>query len=195
MERTIFISHTKADVGFLDAFDRVVARVGIRAFRSEFETITTPAWETIKKAMQQSSAMFLLVGTQLVAYQTYHPPEWEYTRNWIAFEIGLACQRRIDVWVVCDEGIELNFPVPYFNNYAPFGISSQQNFEFMKEILSTYKRGGRFPIAPHGDRFVNCPYPDCGAEFNLHARLEPQMSLPCPQCLQPIVFRDGFLVT
>ena len=40
----IFVSHSKRDVEYCDVFDRAVARVGIRAFRSEFETITPPAW-------------------------------------------------------------------------------------------------------------------------------------------------------
>ena len=43
----VFISHTKKDKEFCDDFDRIVARVGIPAFRSEHEKIKKPAWKTI----------------------------------------------------------------------------------------------------------------------------------------------------
>lgn len=69
MAYQVFISHTKDDIEFCDRFDRACARVGLRAFRSEFETIKVPQWETIKEAMENSIAMFLLVGKQLVAHQ------------------------------------------------------------------------------------------------------------------------------
>jgi len=79
MAYQVFISHTKDDVEFLDMFDRVVARVGIKAFRSEFETIEIPQWKTIKKEMENSVAMFLLVGKELTAHQTALSPDWKYT--------------------------------------------------------------------------------------------------------------------
>jgi len=44
----IFLSHTKQDKDFCDYFDSICARVGIQAFRSEFETIEPPAWATIR---------------------------------------------------------------------------------------------------------------------------------------------------
>lgn len=191
MEKQIFVSHTKADADFCDDLDRICARVGIRAFRSEFESIPPPAWKTIKQAMGESIAMFLLVGRELVAHQSYHSPEWSYTRNWIAYEVGIACQRGMDVWVLCDE-VEINFPVPYFNNYAPFNITSERNFGFMRHVLSEYKRGRGFPV-PDGDTFVVCPGPSCGAEFNLRIELEPDKYVVCPQCLGHIIFPSGFL--
>jgi len=189
----IFVSHTQLDKEFCDTFDRVCARVGIKAFRSEFETIGIPAWETIKKAMSQSIAMFLLVGKQLTTQQANNPPEWKHTQNWIAYETGLACQKGIDVWVFCDAGVEINFPVPYFNNYALFGLGSKGNFDFMKGILTHYSNGNTY-AAPFPGRAIHCPYNNCGIKFNLHSKLDPGTSIPCPQCLQPMHFNEGFLL-
>jgi len=187
----IFVSHTQYDRDFCDAFDRACARVGIKAFRSEFESIEMPAWKTIKGTIDRSRAMFLLVGKQLTTYQTLHPPEWEYTQNWIAYETGLACQKGIDVWVICDEEIRINFPVPYFNNYAPFGLSTERNFRFIREILTAYSKGYTFHLSL--DTKITCPYQNCRIEFNLHAELEPGWSVTCPQCLGDIQFPEGFL--
>ena len=58
----VFVSHTQKDVEFLDIFDRACARVGIKAFRSEFENIELPAWKTIRNEIRKSRVLFLLVG-------------------------------------------------------------------------------------------------------------------------------------
>jgi hypothetical protein len=44
----VFMSHTKLDGECCDRFDSAAARVGLKVFRSEFETIQSPAWKTIK---------------------------------------------------------------------------------------------------------------------------------------------------
>lgn len=193
MAYQVFLSHTKDDRKFLDDFDRVVARVGIKAFRSEFETIEIPQWKTIKEAMEKSVAMFLLVGEQLVAHQASPTPDWKYTQNWIAYEMGLACQAGIDVWVYCDN-VDINFPVPYFNNYALFGLATKRNFKFLKDILTAYNSGQTFPV-PTWNRNTYCPCDNCGIKFNLHSTLPPGKVIKCPQCLRDMVFKKGFLHT
>ena len=65
----LFMSHTKRDKDFCDRFDTVAVRVGVKVFRSELEDIKAPAWQTIKEEMGKSSAMFLLVGKELVKAQ------------------------------------------------------------------------------------------------------------------------------
>ncbi|MBA7473901.1 hypothetical protein ES707_09247 [subsurface metagenome] len=174
-------------------FDVACARVGLRAFRSEFETIGTPQWETIKEAMEKSIAMFLLVGKQLVAHQASPTADWKHTQNWIAYETGLACQRGIDVWVYCDN-VKINFPVPYFNNYAVYGMRTKRNFEFLRSILTKYNRGETF-AAPIEGKYTHCPRKECGIDFNLHSKLPLGTKIRCPQCLRNMVFKKGFRLT
>ena len=192
MITTVFVSHTKRDKDFCNRFDVAVARVGLRAFRSEFESIKSPAWETIKEQVTNSCAMFLLVGKRLVEAQRSSKLRhfWKYTQNWIAFEVGLACQRNIDVWVVCDN-IEINFPVPYLNNYSLYGLSGEK-LEFMIDVLRNYKEGYNFPFG-YNKRNVFCPYPNCGAQYNLHSLVEKGKTVRCPTCLKPIKFKNGWL--
>jgi len=184
----VFISHTKLDKEFCDFFDNACARVGIRSFRSEFETISSPAWKTIRDQMGRSSAMFLMVGKELVKMQeqsSYLPETgrgWKYTQNWIAYEIGLACQRNIDVWVLCDNST-INFPVPYFNHYQPFA----NDLDWLKQILDAYAKI-LHPIPPD-ERKITCLNNHCKMEFFFwgyyHTR---PFEVPCPQCLQPMRF-------
>jgi len=191
MAYQVFVSHTKADKEFCDMFDVACARVGLKAFRSEFETIGTPQWETIKEAMDNSIAMFLLVGNQLVAHQASPTPDWKYTQNWIAYETGLACQAGIDVWVISNN-VDINFPVPYFNNYEVWGVRTKENVEFLKSILTRYNSGQTFPVPTWG-RNTRCPSEECGIKFNLHSTLPPGTTIKCPQCLANMVFEKGFL--
>lgn len=58
----IFVSHTRLDKQTYDKFDVAAARVGIKVFRSEYETLVPPAWKTIRDEIERSSALFLLVG-------------------------------------------------------------------------------------------------------------------------------------
>ncbi len=203
-EIMIFISHTKEDKEFCNRFDSACATVGIKRFRSELETIETPAWSSIRNAIRKSCALFLLVGKELVQFQESNDPEirkkWRYTQNWIAFEIGVACEKDEDVWVLCDE-VMINFPVPYLNNYFPVGLGEGKTeaFDYIVRILKVYKQGGTFPFPyiigeedQKRDYGVVCPYRGCGAKFNLHLSLEAEEQIICPQCLRKIVFSFHF---
>jgi len=193
----IFISHTKKDKEFCDVFDNVVARVGIKAFRSEFETIPPPPWKTIRKAMNKSIALFFLVGKELVRSQELNAPEWRFTQNWITYEMGLACQLAIDVWAICDD-VPINFPMPYINNYLPASLRHKHIFDYVRGILEAYKRGEIFFIPYSPDPMsgrhiaVRCPYKNCRMEFNVHVEFQLGDKIRCPQCLGDIEFKERF---
>lgn len=200
----IFLSHTKLDEDFCNRFDIAASRVGIKVFRSEFEELVNPAWKTIKDAMNTSSALFLLVGNELVKAQSASETkrkakeQWKFTQNWIAYEIGLACQVGLDVWVVCD-AVNINFPVPYLNNYEAGGIkpSDRTYLDFYKQIFKRYSNGGncsvgfceKVGIRP---RTFTCPH--CGAVFNLHSTVPKGTEIPCPTCLGTLTFPNGWLL-
>jgi len=188
MSVKVFESHTKLDGKFCDVFDRACARVGIDAFRSEYESIQPPAWQTIRNELRQSKALFLLVGEALVEAQGRHNSDWEYTQNWISYEIGIASQLGIDVWVLCD-GVTINFPVPHLNNYIPYSIEIDENFKLFVGLLEGYVKGNRYDL----DEIVavTCPYGNCSIRYNLRARLPKGGEVICPCCLQPIVFPEG----
>ena len=76
MATQVFVSHTQKDMEFCDIFDRACARLGIKAFRSEFERIELPAWETIRSNIRKSRALFLLIGQELARAQALPDPSW-----------------------------------------------------------------------------------------------------------------------
>jgi len=186
----VFLSHTKFDKDFCNKFDNICSNVGVRRFRSEFAQIDKLPWRTIKEQLNKSRALFLLVGKELVSQQASpYNPGWKFTQNWISYEVGIAHQRNIDIWVVCDS-IQINFPVPYFNNYVPLGLEPD-SMEYMNAILETYLRGGSFSISYRPDSITqSCP--SCNIEFNLHATLDAGNVIICPHCLGGIKFNQPF---
>jgi hypothetical protein len=188
MSTKVFESHTKHDSDFCDVFDRACARVGIDAFRSEYESIQPPAWQTIRNELRQSKALFLLVGKTLVDAQRTHSSDWEYTQNWISYEIGIASQLGIDVWVLCDE-VEINFPVPYLNNYVPYTIRNEANFKKFVGVLQDYANGKTYGL--NNKDSVTCCYTDCSIGYNLDAEVPKGGKIVCPCCLRRMVSPEG----
>lgn len=193
-EYQIFISHTQKDQHLCDFFDRIVARVGIKAFRSEFEDIPRPSWKTIKEAMSCSVALFFLVGEELVKNQDVNYPEWRHTQNWIAYEIGLACQLGLDVWVICDKNVLINFPLPYLNNHFTGDLEHDATLHYLKYILEMYKGGmGSINDVIGNELNVKCLHEDCKIEFALHQEVPIGGEIVCPQCLRSISFPKGHM--
>jgi hypothetical protein len=186
----VFESHTKLDEQTCNKFDIIAAREGMKVFRSEYEAIEPPAWNTIKYEMKRSVALFLLVGPELVKSQEEAAAkEWKFTQNWIAYEVGLACALGIDVWVLCD-GVEINFPVPYLNNYS-IGSFETNKYKFERSVLRAYMNGEKFPLSPW--KFgTSCTYKDCGAKFNFYTYMVKDEMVPCPTCLRSIAFPEGW---
>lgn len=111
--------------------------------------------------------------------------------------MGLACQSGIDVWAICDD-VCINFPMPYINNYLPASLRRREIFDYLRDILEQYKRGLTFPfgyvVDPVGrNKGIACPYEGCKMQFNLHVSLQAGGTVRCPQCLEDMVFKQGFL--
>jgi hypothetical protein len=113
----IFLSHTKHDKSLCDQIDMIAPRAGVKLFRSEYESIPTPPWQMILKEINNSKAVFVLVGKQLAFLQRAGGRNWDYTQNWMAFEIGVAAAAGKDVWAIVENGAEYNFPIPYVNHF------------------------------------------------------------------------------
>ncbi len=205
----IFLSHTKKDKKFCDLLGtRIFARnEEIKYFRSEFEEIKEPGWKTIKDEINKSCTLFFLVGEELVKgmgkteRENLQDTDWRYTQNWIAYEIGVACQKGIDVWAICDEKVEINFPMPYVNNYLIFLPKYKEDaVKYIYRVVNEYVKGQCFPIEKvyQDSRIekIKCIY--CKMEFNFHKYFldlrehlidsspgQPK-EIICPQCLEKI---------
>ncbi len=173
----IFISHSKRDTEFVDWFDKVFARLPVRAVRVEFEGYSVAPAKYIKEQLFLSVALFVLMGPNVESSP--------YTENWVAFEVGLAAAWKKDIWVFEPHDSTIQFPIPFLNRYVSLGFDD--DFTLILEIVRQYS------LLPIQRRFtqrfpVTCPYDNCKSEFRLHRKVS---AFRCPSCRQDIMFQDG----
>jgi hypothetical protein len=186
----IFESISKQDKETNKRFDTVASKEAVTIYKSEYENLKAPVWQNIKDALQNSKALFFLVGPKLVEIKNKGGNEWSLIRGWISYEVGIALALNLDVWVICDNGVTLNFPVPYVNNYS-LGIETKSN-GYEAKVLRGYGEGAKFEFGYSPSRRYYCPNKACGAQFNLHNVLQKDESIVCPMCLRVLTFPNGW---
>jgi hypothetical protein len=127
-----------------------------------------------------------------VKAQRQQKNNWKFTQNWIAYEVGLACQLGIDVWVLCDN-VKINFPVPYLNNYSTSGLK-EGAVDWKRTVLRRYVEGRTFPFGYYKSKKFSCPHEGCGAQFNFHTKIKKGKTSVCPTCLRTLDFPKGWRV-
>jgi len=190
----VFMSHSRLDKNYCDAFQKACESIGFKVFRSEFENIEKPPWETLRRLISQSPVLFLLIGKEFTKIQknlTINTPEyqgWMATQNWIAYEIGVAAQKGIEVWVLC-ENTDINFPVPYFTNlyFWEGNLAEQKELIF---FLKTYKEN-KYIMFDKRMRHT-CSNPNCRITYNIIQPLAKGAKIKCPSCLRITEFPEGF---
>jgi hypothetical protein len=187
----VFISHSKRDKKYCLSFANACTSVGLDPFVYEFEDIKPPHWKTLQREISKSAVLFLLIGKEFNEIQKSLPPDvWRFTQNWIAYEIGVAAQKGIEVWVLC-ENTDINFPVPYFTNlYFWEGNPDEQKELFF--FLETYSQDKYFKF---GEKMRHkCTNRNCRITYNIIQRLEKDVKIKCPSCLEINEFPEGFNV-
>jgi hypothetical protein len=187
----VFVSLTRQDKETSKHFDTVAKKEAVTLYKQEFEAQKTPpVWQTIRDALAASKAMILLVGPQLVEAKNKGGIEWSNIQAWINYELGIAAALNLDVWVICDNKVAINFPVLYLNNYS-LGIETKAN-GYEAKVLRSYGEGSKFEFGYSPSRRFFCPNKACGAKYNLHNVLLKDESIICPTCLKPINFPEGW---
>lgn len=169
MYNQVFISHSKDDPN-LNFFYKIFAGLNTKGVWMEFEHMSSPPCNQIKKNINQSDAIFVLLSEQLL--------EKQHTTNWVAFEIGLACNsafRRVDVYVFEPMSMKFDFPVPFCNYYMPYEGRSEEII-FLKELIQ---------IAPYHQKGlpIICPHDGCHIGFGLLKNIK---TIKCPACRRGI---------
>jgi hypothetical protein len=159
---SIFVSHSKNDPN-LDFFHRGFSTTGVKGIFMEYEEMTKPAWTLIKQNVSYSDAVFVLLSKAV--------KDKEYTQNWIAFEVGLACHANKNVWVFERKDDQINYAVPYFTHYVLYHPEVVDNFPYVKRII-----GGHGVVSDFGGA-GKCP--SCGIEYRFCTKADDWF---CPCC-------------
>lgn len=113
-DKHIFISHSARDLQLVEWFRRRFDGTGVEPRFMEYlswRKREKPNWSWIKSEIEKSTALMLILSRNIV--------NREHTQNWVAYEIGVAAANNKYVVVFRDSEAkeEVNFPVPYFNEY------------------------------------------------------------------------------
>lgn len=182
----IFVSHSQKDKEIVTYFDTIFARTGVKSVCMEFEKMRSPQWRDIKDAVDYSDAIFLLLGPNV--------KDNIHTQNWIAFEVGLSCAFRKEVWVFEQENSDIEFPIPYLTDFMMYNPQKPETFSYVRNIIEAYgkeieglTRGKMaFNFIPDLRTKRNVPEGipikciHCQSEYNLHAIIA--LSFHCPTC-------------
>jgi len=180
----IFVSHSQYDTNIRNFFGNIIGSVkGMNPLFMEFENIERYPAQVTKENIgnEDTRAVFVLLGPNITGT--------EYTRSWVAFEVGVATALKKDIWVFEPFNENIMFPVPFLNHYVLYELGNRDYFNFTKEIVSIYKRTSLFGLrksiieymSPHP---ITCDY--CKASYTLHSRVR---SFKCPVCLKTLTFR------
>jgi hypothetical protein len=66
----------------------------------------------IQEKLSRSDVVFLFLTDNILAS--------DYTKNWVAFEVGLARQSQKRVFVFERQGTPIPYPIPYVTDYMIF---------------------------------------------------------------------------
>jgi hypothetical protein len=113
-QKQVFISHSQQDTESLKILREICAQNRIKAVQMEYEGHIRAGranWDWVRDEIEKSVAFVLILTKNAIAA--------EYTKNWIAWEIGVAanCKPPKQVCVIKEE--EVYFPLPYLSLYIP----------------------------------------------------------------------------
>lgn len=125
----IFISHSKEDKSIKSFFEKIFVGTKVKAVFVEYESYEPPPGPYIQKQINESRAMFVLLGQNV--------ERLSHTKVWIGSETGIAQQANRAIWVFEPYQQWCRVPVPYVSHYVPY-IESDQAFQYVKGIVNSY---------------------------------------------------------
>ena len=144
----------------------------------EFEDIDAPPYLSIRRRVNSSDAVFVLLSEHLVLRQ--------HTNNWVSFEIGLASNRKrgksegLDVWVFEPMGEDVSFAVPYCTCYVKYK-TTLASLKQLKNIL-------KYDFPANLGVKLKCPWDGCQTAFT-YLGGSTKDSLNCPACRKDVLTR------
>ena len=186
--RQVFLSHSKDD-SRLRFFEEACSAAGVILKKMELEDPEFPPWRSIGREINRSQMMFVSLSEPLLGL------DYRHTQNWIDYEVGLACQRELPVWVFEPSEEQVDFPIPYCTHTVRFDQSNREHIKWLKVQLEYRRDHGAGRYGAHqqfprnmydGTPSTRCSNPRCGLEF---FQLNSDGVFWCPSCRQPMEWK------
>jgi hypothetical protein len=119
---SIFISHSRKDMWFIEPLVQALRKMNIEPILLELETpVPYPLPEAIKNDLKRSSAIFVLITPNVTSNKT--------TQDNILWEIAQAHALEKPIYVFKDRRSTLPMMTPYVTTYHEFDMYNQQQVE------------------------------------------------------------------
>ena len=118
----VFVSHSRRDENIINFFTKVFSRIGIKSIFMELEDLSykDAGNEIANSIREECDAVIVLLGKNVL----YAPRRsTRHTRNWVAFEVGVAAGCKKSVWVFENSRIPIYFPIPYITDYYKYKLN------------------------------------------------------------------------
>lgn len=181
----VFISHSKDDKKGRLFFDKLFADAKYDPYWYSWKGPEPPHAITIKKAIKNSTSVFVILSEHMVNH---------YTQSWVGYEVGIAAAFNKNVWVFESNREHIDVPVPYVTGYVQFpeGIKRRNTYPYINLVESG---GSRKPsinsqqIQLGSQKFVNdiCPNINCKSSYY---RYSLSKQFKCPVCRDIIYLID-----
>jgi len=136
----VFVSHSKRDIELVNSIFKVLHRANLKPFIAEFEELGEIGKFTaaeLRKEILESKMLILLLTKNVVASP--------YTRNWVAYEVGVAHGSGIPIWVFEDENNPVSkFPIPHVDYYFLYDPKLNRDWGKIEQVLK--EQGALKPI-------------------------------------------------
>lgn len=173
-KKQIFVSHSKDDTN-LEFFKSVISNVSLKGVWMEYRDIDLVPWVLIRAEMARSACVIVALSRPLTQYSYAH------TRNWIDFEVGLACAMNKPVWVFEPWNEPIDFSVPFCTHYTLYEPSNENHIKFFIESFEKYSED-KPPFHPSA-ALQKCSNEGCSLPFFLMCDIE---EYRCPSCRMPL---------
>src|SRR5262249_49752769 len=127
--QTIFISHSQKDTDLVNLFRSAFDPNHVTPILMEYESFSLPAWRAIKSKIQGSSALFVLLSSNLKSS--------DYTQNWVSYEIGVADAAGREIWVFEDISNQVHFPLPKADHYMVYDPMNDPSMQYLRTIIQS----------------------------------------------------------
>jgi len=184
---TFFMSHSKGDKRGRLFFDQIFASTHHQAYWYSFEGPVPPHASSIKTAIKQSCAMFVILSEKM---------DNNHTRAWVGYEVGLMAGRDLTTWVFEYVDDDVNVPVPFVSGFLQYtkklekknqgiylklinalgGFGTDDGENLMAEVMGTLSN-------------ISCPYEDCIAPYSIYNLSK---EFDCPVCKRGITLATKF---
>jgi len=172
---TIFLIHSSLDTQRPNFLDKAVGKTNMLLDEAEWFEMYGPAWSVLREKIRVCKAVFVLKGPNIATSL--------YTSNWVSWEIGVAAERKKDVWVFESLLDPIFMPIAYLTDYVVYDPEDYDHIAFIGILSQLYALGEPRPTGIP----TFCPF--CSINYNIHTLLH---SWNCPSCQRPSSWDETF---